>query len=159
MTAPIDYNAVLADLQARRVQLDAAINVIQALLGSGGTAPPSEEVGGLTGASVSSVVIGSGAPPVRENGTTALRNDAFFGLSTSAAMKKFLAMVKRPMSPRAIAQALFEGGQIHAVDERTAYVNVYSVLKRGRDKDFNQTRSGEWGLVEWYSSKQRSDNE
>jgi hypothetical protein len=43
MATPIDYSAVLADLEAKRGQIDAAIAVIRALVGSSVTgegAPP-----------------------------------------------------------------------------------------------------------------------
>lgn len=59
----------------------------------------------------------------------------------------------------AIADALQAGGQVHASDAKTAYMNVNVALRRGKDKDFAQTRNGEWGLVEWYSGKSKGDAE
>jgi hypothetical protein len=159
MTAPpIDYQAVLADLYARRAQLDAAITVIQAMLG---TSTGTDDGAQANAMSPGSVLAPPAPPPARQDApaTTAVRSDTFFGLSTSGAIKKYLGMVKRPLSPRAIAQAVMEGGQIHAVDDKTAYTNVYSVLKRLKDKEFSQTRNGEWGLVEWYSNKARQEGE
>jgi len=88
----------------------------------------------------------------------ALQSDTFFRLTTSAAMRKYLAMMKRPQTSRAIAEALQAGGQVHAVDEKTSYTNVYTALRRRRDV-FVQTRNGEWGLLEWYNNKPRADPE
>ena len=48
------------------------------------------------------------------------------------------------------------GGQVHAVDEKTAYTNIYTALRRGK-KFFVQTRSGEWGLVDRYGNKSKGD--
>lgn len=155
MTAPIDYTAVLADLEAKRGQIDAAIAVIRTLVGEGG-APPQENGDGDDDAPARPSTASAGIPQRTAPG---IQSDTFFRLSTSAAVKKFLGMVKRPQTPRAIADALRAGGQVHATDEKTAYTNVYTALRRGQDKDFVQTRTGEWGLVEWYGNKPKGDGE
>lgn len=154
MTAPIDYIAVLADLEAKRGQIDAAIEVIRTLIGSGAT--PESATQGLAISSdddgnVSTVrrVATPSAPP-----SGVIQNDTFFGLSTSAAVKKFLGMMKRPQFPRTIADALVTGGQLHAVDDKTAYANVSTALNRGKDTDFSlQKRTRLWGLAEWYPNQ------
>lgn len=152
MTAPIDYQAVLADLEAKREQLDAAIAGIRVMLGvsesdAAGAGEPAKTSGGTKASGV-----------VAANGTV-VATDTFFGLSTSQAVRKFLSMTKRPQAPRAIADALHHGGQVHAVDQKTAYTNVYTALKRGKDSDFSQTRNGEWGLAEWYTNKPKAEGE
>jgi hypothetical protein len=155
MTAPIDYNAVLSDLEAKRAQLDAAIQVIRALIGSGATtggeSGPAEPINGENGTG------GASGRPAPGGGSIA--TDAFFRLSTPAAVKKYLNMMRRPQKPRIIADALQAGGQVHATDSQTAYMNVHTALKRGKDKDFVQTRNGEWGLAEWYSGKSKGEGE
>lgn len=158
MTAPIDYNAVLADLEAKRGQIDAAISVLRALAAAGVTgetmpfgaasAADSEDPG-----SVSPIV--SARTTVATGNGIAIDPNAFFKMSTPAAVKKYLGMVKRPQTPRAIADALQAGGQVHAADPKTAYLNVYSALKRG--DEFVQTRNKEWGLAEWYGSGKGSN--
>ncbi len=155
MTAPIDYNAVLADLLAKREKIDAAIEVIRSMVGlSGG-----EESGQQNGQGTLQASVTGG--PAGASGTlsTAIRNDSFFGLSTPAAVKKYLGMMKRPQSVRAIADALRDGGQVHAADDKTAYTNAYTALTRGKDTLFSQTRNGEWALAEWYSNKPKSDTD
>lgn len=142
MTAPIDYQAVLADLEERRGQLDAAIAAVRLIMsGAPGVAqdpdaPPREQV-------VTPAKQQSGS-----SGRAAVDTDTFFGLSTSNAVKKFLSIAKRPQS-----------GQVHAVDPKTAYTNVYTALKRGKDREFAQTRNGEWGLAEWYNNKPKGDSD
>ena len=156
MTAPIDYAAVLADLEAKRGQIDAAIAVIRALIGTGAT-NGAGEIGssGDSGAEAGTPLplAASRAQPA----TNGIASDAFFKLSTSAAIKKYLSMVKRPQTAKAIADALHAGGQIHAADQKTAYTNVATALRRGLDKDFVQTRNKDWGLAEWYGNKPKGD--
>ena len=73
MTAiPINYAAVLADLQAKRAQLDSAIAAINALMEQTGT-------------------LAATAPPVpRIAGLSEVPSRAFVGLSVSAAARKLL---------------------------------------------------------------------
>lgn len=147
MTGPIDYQAVLADLEARKAQIEGAIAGIRAILGE--AAPISAD-----DVFIPEVPKAGAATPI-----PGIQSDTFFGLSTPQAVRKFLSTAKRPQSPRAIADALHAGGQIHAVDPKTAYTNVYTALKRGRDSEFSQTRNGEWGLAEWYSNKGKNEAE
>jgi hypothetical protein len=153
MTAPIDYNAVLADLETKRGQIDAAIAVIRSMIGTGAAEmPPTNATPASPG--------GSPATHLPPRSSTVLDDaHAFFRLNTPAAVKKFLGMVKRPQTVRAIADALRGGGQLHATDDKAAYTNVYTALKRGRDTDFFQTRNGEWGLAEWHDNKSKTDGE
>ena len=152
MTAPIDYNAVLADLMAKRGQIDAAIEVIRSMIGSG-VAPEIVARQGSDGAAgedpsatvQSRVVVAEPSDP----------GNIYFGLSTAAAAKKFLATMKRPQSPRVIAAALRAGGQVSATDEKVAYQNTYTAMSRS--KDFVKTRNKEWGLAEWYTNKQKGE--
>jgi hypothetical protein len=156
MTAPIDYNAVLADLLAKRGQIDAAIEVIRAMVG---TSPVTDDGTGVEGA-VPAVAPSASAPPpkpaTRPTSTT-IENDTFFGLNTADAIRKYLTMMKRPQTARVIAEALSTGGQINSADMKIAYGNVYSALTR--NKDFMKTRNKEWGLADWYGGKSKGDGE
>lgn len=130
----IDYEAVLADLEARRTAIEALIAGIRLLLGHS----PVDAGTGLSN--------GSGARD--------LRSDTFFGLTTPEAVKKFLAMKGRAQGPRVIASALVQGGQPRATDEKAAYVNVYSALKRlNKSGEVAQTAAKEWGLAEWCGNR------
>jgi hypothetical protein len=152
MTAPIDYNAVLADLEAKRAQIDSAIAVIRALIGGGITDTPS--IAADDGASPGTIASTAFRPTPT---LTGIQSDTFFRLSTSQAIRKYLGMVKRPQTPKAIADALHSGGQVHAADPQRAYNNVFTALGRSPE-DFVKTRNGEWGLAEWYSNKPKGED-
>ena len=154
---PIDYQAVLDDLMAKRQQIDAAIEGIRAMASMSGGVIDDQ------GVEVSPTSPPPAGSPERSPGAASgagLADDTFFGLSTSAAVKKFLGMVKRPQSPRAIADALQNGGQVHAVNDKVAYTNTYTALKRlQKAGEAVQIKSGDWGLAEWYSNRPKGDGE
>src|SRR5687768_14116537 len=88
----IDYEAVLADLEAKRSALESAIAGIRQVLNLGahsatGTIPPKE--------------------------SAIIENDTFFGMSIGDAAKKFLRMTKRKQPAAKIAEALDFGGLQH----------------------------------------------
>ena len=160
MTAPIDYQAVLADLRARRRQLDAAIASIETILGSGAS---TVDLADDEEASAASETNQGSTPPATRRPVGAgagIQNDTFFGLSTAAAIRKYLNLMKRPQTPKNIADALQAGGQIHAVDEKSAYVNTYSALRKGLARgETVQIKNGDWGLAEWYANKPKGESE
>jgi hypothetical protein len=154
MTTPVDYAAVLADLEARRAQLDAAIAAIRTMMGS---APAEGDEGFVLDAPV-------GAPiPLRPRTTTSggpLQSDSFHRLSTPDAIRKYLTMMRRPQKLPDIARSLREGGQPHAIDAQSAYNNVYAAIKRmEKAGEVSKIKTGEWGLTEWYSTKSRPEGE
>ena len=124
---PINYAAVLADLQAKRVQLDSAIAAIRVLMEQTGvmaaTAPPLPRIVGL-----------SQVPP-----------GAFVGLSISVAVRRLLEMMQRRMSVREIMRGLQAGGL-----KPSKYRNVYAILRqRESDKADIIKVDRQWGLAEW----------
>lgn len=127
------YDIVLADLMARRDQLDAAIAAIQAAKGgtSGGTASNAS----------------GGAPQIR--------SDEFFGMTVLDGAKKFLAMMKRPQSSQTITDALTRGGYLFSAGNPVA--TVASVLNRddGKGGDVVRTGKGMFGLASWYPNRSR----
>src|SRR5689334_17016065 len=104
---PINYAAVLADLQAKRAQLDSAITSIRGLIAQTGvmaaTAPPLPRIAGL-----------SQVPP-----------RAFVGLSISASVRQLLEMMQRRLSVREIMRGLQAGGL-----KASKYRNVYAILRQ-----------------------------
>lgn len=137
-TAAIDYAAVLADLEARRAQIDAAIAFIRPLVG--------------TSSALSPVVSGQVMPSA--NGTMELREDSFFSLSIPEAAKKFLSMRKRSATTPEIIDALRRGGQINA-SSNNYEKTVGSVLNRAHATGAGivRVKRGTWGLAEWYPNK------
>src|SRR6266478_6136823 len=122
----IDYSAVLADLEARKAQVESAIAAVKNILASAG-------------------VMGTGG----SGGVITLDNiptGAFLRLSIADATKKFLDMVKTKQSVPQITQALEKGGLPPAKNN-----TVYAVLRR-RETDIGDIiRLGdEWALAEWY---------
>ncbi len=87
--------------------------------------------------------------------TGPLRSDTFFRLSVPDAIKKYLAMAKRPQSPKEIAVALKQGGVLSQAAH--FYANVTTALKRLKDSgDVVNTKEG-WGLAAWYPNKPKAD--
>ena len=124
---PINYAAVLADLEAKRVQLDLAIAAMKVLMEQTGimaaTAPPVPRIAGL-----------SEVPP-----------RVFVGLSISAAVRNLLEMMQRRMTIREIMQGLQAGGL-----KPSKYRNVYAIMRqRESDKADVIKVNAKWGLAEW----------
>lgn len=133
---PINYDAVLADLKARRAQLDSAISAIEGITGQAGP----------SGGPGSGSYIG-GAPA----------HDAFIGLSIPDAAKKHLAATRKKLSTQDLMTALQAGGL-----PESKYSTVYAILRR-REKQVGDiiNMKGDWALQEWYPNyrKKSSTNE
>jgi hypothetical protein len=124
---PIDYAAVLADLEARRDQLELAIVTIKAIIAQGGGAPNTP-----TGGKVP--------------------HDAFLKMSIPDATKKYLSFTRQKKDTQAIIDALEEGGL-----PRSEYSTVYAVLRRREKQigDIINLK-GDWALAEWYPNYKKS---
>lgn len=124
---PINYAAVLADLQAKRVQLDSAIAAIKVLM---------EQTG---------VMAATAQPLPRIAEISQVPPRAFVGLSISAAVRQLLEMMQRRMSVREIMRGLQAGGL-----KPSKYRNVYAILRqRESDKADIIKVDRQWGLAEW----------
>jgi hypothetical protein len=133
----VDYAAVLADLEAQRAKLDVAIEAIRALQGAGNmTITPQ------TGA----VNMNGGAPEIAI--------DAFHKLTVSQAIRKYLAMRRKPATTPEIVEALAAGGQAGS-DGNNFLVVVNNTLNRMQAPDggISKVKRGVWGLAEWYDDK------
>jgi hypothetical protein len=121
----VDYESVLADLRARRDQLDAAISAIEAMLGIS------------TDDTIASVA--------RVMESKEIKDDTFLGMSVPAATRKYLLMMKRPQSTQEIADALRRGG-IHSTAKHFS-TTIYTALSRQEDV----VRLGKkWSMKEWH---------
>lgn len=128
------YAAVLADMKAKRDQLDQAIKVIEALR-SGGSAPAQ-------------------AAPQEEPAYAAVNAPgAFLGMTIPEAAKKLLAARKKTLTNPEIAKALKEGGL--ALQSADPVNTVGSVLTRRFNLvgDIVKVARGTWGLLEWYPGR------
>jgi len=122
-TQPSNYESVLADLEAKRAQIDQAIAALKAVMSA---ASGGGEFSGISGGSVSP--------------------NAFLGLSIPDAVKKYLTIVRQKKSTQELMKALEAGGM-----PEIAYATIYAVLRR-RQKAFGDivNMKGDWGLAEWY---------
>ncbi|HEY2498449.1 MAG TPA: hypothetical protein VGK24_15415 [Candidatus Angelobacter sp.] len=131
---PINYETVLADLQTKRDQLDAAIAAIRGIMGSAGA---------LATAAIPRVSDISQIPP-----------RAFVGLSVSVAAHRLLQMVQRRMSTKEIMRGLQAGGL-----KTSKYRNVYAILRqREADKADVMNVDGVWGLAAWNPERRPRSN-
>ncbi|MGD0346184.1 MAG: hypothetical protein ABSA85_05470 [Terracidiphilus sp.] len=128
-TEPINYEAVIEDLEAKKAQLDATITMLRALSGLGtlGITPPNGPSGG-------------------GNGGTKIASDAFFGKSIPEAAVIHLGNVRKKLSTQALMDALEAGGL-----PKSKYNTVYAILRR-RESQVGDliNMQGEWGLAAWY---------
>lgn len=138
-TEPIDYAAIIADLEAKRAALDATLVAFRTAQALGALGQP-----GDTSTLVPSV--SGGEVPA----------GAFLGKSIPEAAKLYLGIVKRKQTSREIADAIKNGGI-----ESTAknfYGNVHAILDRARKAGSGIIKLGRshWGLAEWYPAGLRS---
>lgn len=123
----VDYDAVLADLQAKRDQIDAAIAAINLIRG------------GSAGASLS---------PSAGMSPRSIPPNAFFTMGIGEAARKYLEMVKGKQTVGQITKALEQGG-MPPLKPNT----VYAALRRREAVNKDIIRLGEeWGLKEWFSN-------
>src|SRR5437588_11912346 len=102
---PINYEAVLADLETRKAQIEAAIAGIKVMLGQSGAGPTGPTGGGAY----------TGMTPA---------HDAFIGMSIPEAAKKHLTAVRKKLSTQEIMTALEAGGL-----PSSKYSTVYAILR------------------------------
>lgn len=131
------YAVVLADLRAKRDQIDQAIQALESL-GSG----PRGMVAPTAPAQSSSSPAGE-----------------FLGMSIAEAAKKLLSNRKQAMGNADIAAGLTAGGLV--MSENTDHQNIVgSVLTRRFEKvgDIVRVSRGMWGLKEWYPNRSFKPN-
>lgn len=123
------YDMVLADLQAEKANIEAAITALMKLRGRKGA-----------GIIVSKT-------ETQKTESSEIQHDTFFGLSIPEATKKYLRIAGKPArSTSEIVEALGRGGLT------TKYATVASVLWRASANGEGLKKVGKamWGLSEWY---------
>ena len=127
---PINYEAVIADLEAKKAQLESTISMLRALggLGTIDTPTPTGGGGGSTGGRFAA--------------------DAFMGKSIPEAAVTILQSTspRRKMSTQDLMDTMEKGGL-----PSSKYNTVYSILRR-RESQVGDliNMQGEWGLSAWY---------
>jgi hypothetical protein len=118
---PINYEAVLAEIDARIAKLQTTREGIVELMAITGTVPTSGPSGKIP-------------------------HDAFLAMSIPDATKKYLSMTRQKKDTQAIIDALEQGGLT-----RSVYSTVYAVLRRREKQvgDIINIK-GDWALAEWH---------
>lgn len=143
----LNYEAVLADLEAKRATLNQAIASLRSLMGGGALAiNASDSIAGMAD-SVSLSLHGGEVPA-----------GAFLGKSVPEAAKLYLSLVKQKKSTREIAEALVKGGM------ESNSKNFETTVAGGLYRVFNTTGEivrvkGAWGLAEWWPAGVRASQE
>lgn len=132
-TEPINYDAVIADLEAKKAHLESTIAALRAIAGLGNLGMNPTPNGPGSGAS--------------DNGKIA--PDAFLGKSIPDAAKVHLANVRRKLSTQELMDAMEAGGL-----PGSKYSVVYSILRRRENQigDIINIK-GDWGLADWYPNR------
>jgi hypothetical protein len=128
---PNPYDLVIADLENKRDQINAAIEMLRALSATGAIALPLPA-----------------APPKTSMSEADIPRDAFFGMTIPEAAKKYLAIVKATKPNTELCAVLLKGGF------KTQANNFQEVVRSTlqRHPDFVKV-SGEWGLADWYGNR------
>lgn len=134
---PDPYDVVLADLKAKRDQIDQAIAALMALKGQ----------------SVQSIQQVS--QKVESAEITAVQPGVFLGLTIADAVKRLLTMRKTPLGTQEITEALIAGGVVFTSE--TPANTVGSVLHRQIKigTDVVSVGRGKWALASWFQNPSR----
>jgi len=148
-TQPSHYDAVIADLRAKRDQIDHLIQTLEMLKGG---VPLTLATAGAPTPSI------FGIPMAATNEAGQIASGTFLGLGIEDAVKSLLRIRKRAMSAQEIAADLLAGG-VHLKSETPANT-IASVLSRAfkAGGEIVRISRGQWGLQEWYPNR-RFDRE
>jgi hypothetical protein len=140
----MDFSALLADWEAKRAALDAAIASLRAAIAAGAlTATVTGETSAFQATGV-----------VRQGTNAEIPNGAFHGKTVTAAIKAYLSAVRVKQSTRDIVEALKRGGTESTSDHFDNI--VYNNLKRMHTVTGEIAKHGKlWGLSEWLSPSMR----
>jgi hypothetical protein len=143
----VNYEALLADLEAKKARIEALIAGIREFMG----ASPSSGLEAAPPVPNASPVVKQEKP----SAAIATAPDTFFRMTLPDAIKKYLNTVKRKQSVPQITVGLEAGGFPHR--SRDFRGTVRTTLKRGEPHIFQRFSRGEWGLTEWRSRTQRDE--
>lgn len=120
----------------------------------------------ISGSEVKAMISGSSGARLRF--PRIIEPDAFFRMTVSDSIKKYLNIVKRPKTAKDIVEGLQQGGL--TTKAKNLYATVYPTLLRMEEGGIVvRVTSTEWGLAEWYpggrknsqqsEEKEQTDNE
>jgi hypothetical protein len=125
----VNYKAVLADLEAKKAQIESAIAAIKMIAAQGGN------------------LSGSAVPATVEPGV-------FLKMSIPDAAKKLLEIRRQKQSTQAVIDALEAGGL-----PKSKYTTVWGILSRRAKKVGDLINmQGDWALAEWYPNYRKPES-
>jgi len=139
-----DYLAtLLADMEAKKAALDAAMVAIRAAIVAGALGAPGDYQPVANGVSAT----------VPQAGFADLPRGAFLGKTATEAIRLYLSTVRRKQTNKEIAQALRDGGLESAGDFGNFITSaLFRMKKEGTLLRFDDG----WGLSEWYNEAFRA---
>jgi hypothetical protein len=138
-TQPIDYAAILADLEAKKGSLETAIASVRAAIAAGSLGQ-SGDGATFTSPGFSSALAGGEVPA-----------GAFLGKSIPDAAKLYLEIVKKKQTSKEIAEALLKGG-MESTSKNFPSI-VHAILDRARkakNPALVKVDKSHWGLTGWW---------
>jgi len=139
-----DYLAtLLADMEAKKAALDAAMAAIRAAIVAGALGAPGDYQPAANGVSTT----------LPQAGFADLPRGAFLGKTATEAIRLYLSTVRRKQTNKEIAQALRDGGLESAGDFGNFITSaLFRMKKEGTLLRFDDG----WGLSEWYNDAFRA---
>jgi hypothetical protein len=137
-TEPVDYTAILADLEAKKAALEQTIASFRQAMAAGALGQTSSDT----------LVPSLAAPSVTGGEVPA---GAFHNKSIPEATRLYLEIVNKKQNTRDIAEALLKGGM-----ESTRPKNFVNIVLAGLNRARKSPASGivklgsQWGLASWY---------
>ena len=149
----IDYRVVLADLEAKRAALDAAITsfkaAMPALLGGHLAVRVADMAGNMVDAS----------PLVAIGGVQEVPAGAFFKKGIVEASKLYLDLVKKKQTTKEIVAALKQGGMESTAKDFEGMVGIVLQRASKNPKSGIMKLQDTWGLAQWYPAAFRLTQE
>lgn len=138
-TQPIDYAAILADLEAKKVALEATIASIRAGIA----------VGSLGQSGDGTSFAAAGLPGALTGGEVPA--GAFLGKSIPDAAKLYLEIVKKKQTSKEIAEALLKGGMETASKDFPSIVHaILDRARKAKNPALVKVDKSHWGLTGWW---------
>lgn len=133
------YDIVLADLKAKRAQIDQAIAAIEAI--KGGIQPQNQS-------------LNAGLP---SPSSTQITPGTFHAMSIVEATKQLLAIRKKPLNTAEITEAIQVGGVIFSTDNpaNTVGSSLHREASRPSGAGIINIGRATWALPNWYSNPGR----
>jgi 7-keto-8-aminopelargonate synthetase-like enzyme len=149
-TDTIDYAAVIADLKARKAQMEAQFDAAIASIEAISNNPAIQAITAIGALNAQTSTINGTASS--SSGVVDIQNDTFFNMSMIAATRKYLGMKRRPASTPEIVEALRRGGIPTGGGENFATTLTTGLHREaGKEKaTLVKVQRGTWGLREWY---------